>query len=231
MALEGADAGGRGRSLAAAVLVVALALSVPVARAEGGPVDVAASEAAPPAAVPAAEAPPNPPAPAVPAPASSAPSPTPVSAAAADPYAGLPKVVARAVQELEAECRAAEGRPNWKPGTLAEVVNVSPDGRPDYLIDTHAIACDGGFTPWIGSDGFRHILFVSKGPGRWVRAFDRAARGFEIDNKGRKVPQVIVFSHSAYCTRPNPERYMRCTQVYEWRRGKLRKISEDWFTD
>lgn len=222
MALEGAHAGGRGRSLAAAVLVVALALSVPVARAEGGPVDVAASEAAPP---------PNPPAPAVPAPASSAPSPTPGPAAAADPYAGLPKVVARAVQELEAECRAAEGRPNWKPGTLAEVVNVSPDGRPDYLIDTHAIACDGGFTPWIGSDGFRHILFVSTGPGRWVRAFDRAARGFEIDNKGRKAPQVIVFSHSAYCTRPNPERYMRCTQVYEWRRGKLRKISEDWFTD
>ncbi|MFG1291106.1 hypothetical protein [Xanthobacter versatilis] len=230
MALEGADAGGRGRSLVASALVVALAaVSVPVARAEGAPVDVAVSDAPPPAAMPAAEAPPNPPAPAVSAPASTAPAPTP--GPAADPYAGLPKVVARAVQELEAECRAAEGRPNWKPGTLAEVVNVSPDGRPDYLIDTHAIACDGGFTPWIGSDGFRHILFVSTGPGRWVRAFDRGARGFEIENKGRKVPQVIVFSHSAYCTRPNPERYMRCTQVYEWRRGKLRKISEDWFTD
>lgn len=149
---------------------------------------------------------------------------------AADPYAGLPKVVARAVKGLEAECRAENGTPEWKLQSVYAVVNVSPDGRPDYLIDTHTIACDGGFTPWVGSDGFRHILFVSTGPGRWIRAFDRGARGFEItEPKPGKRPQVIVFSHSAYCTRPNPERFMRCTQVYEWRRGKLRKMSEDWF--
>lgn len=181
----------------------------------------------------AAEAPPTPAA-ASPTPAAS---PAPAEAAAPIPpapaanlYVGLPKVVAKAVKELEAVCRAEGGTPGWKPKTVFEVVNVSPDGRPDYLIDTHAMECEGGFTPWIGSDGFRHILFVSTGPGRWTRAFDRGARGFDITkpkNGGR--PQVIVFSHSAYCTRPNPERFMRCTQVYEWRRGRLRKLSEEWF--
>lgn len=156
---------------------------------------------------------------------------TPVAAApAANPYAGLPKVVAKAVKELEAACRAEGGTPSWNPKTVFDVVNVSPDGRPDYLIDTHAMECEGGITPWIGSDGFRHILFISTGPGRWTRAFDRGARGFDIiAPKGGGRPQVIVFSHSAYCTRPNPERFMRCTQIYEWRRGRLRKVSEEWF--
>ncbi len=180
----------------------------------------------------AAEAPPSPaaasPTPAPPAPAEAA-APA-ATAPAANPYAGLPKVVAKAVKELEAACRAEGGTPGWKPKTVFEVVNVSPDGRPDYLIDTHAMECEGGITPWIGSDGFRHILFVSTGQGRWTRAFDRGARGFEItEPKDGTRPKIVVFSHSAYCTRPNPERFMRCTQVYEWRRGRLRKISEVWF--
>lgn len=179
----------------------------------------AAEASSPPAATPAAPPP------------ASAEAPAPVAAApASNPYAGLPKVVAKAVKELEAACRAEEGTPKWNPKTVFDVVNVSPDGRPDYLIDTHAMECEGGITPWIGSDGFRHILFISTGPGRWTRAFDRGARGFDIiAPKGGGRPQVIVFSHSAYCTRPNPERFMRCTQIYEWRRGKLRKVSEEWF--
>ncbi|MFG1211325.1 hypothetical protein V5F72_02735 [Xanthobacter flavus] len=183
----------------------------------------AAEAPAPPAAAPLAASAASPPT--VP-PAEAA---TPV-ATAANSYAGLPKVVAKAVKELEAACRADGGSPSWNPKTVFDVVNVSPDGRPDYLIDTHAMECEGGITPWIGSDGFRHILFISTGPGRWTRAFDRGARGFDIiAPKGGGRPQVIVFSHSAYCTRPNPERFMRCTQIYEWRRGKLRKVSEEWF--
>jgi len=151
---------------------------------------------------------------------------------ASNPYAGLPKVVAGAVKGLEAACRAEDGTPQWSAKTVFTVVDVSPDGRPDYLIDTHDMACEGGFTPWVGSDGFRYILFVSTGPGRWTRAFDRGARGFEIAPGGHgKLPHLVVFSHSAYCTRSNPERYMRCTQIYEWRRGKLRKTDEAWFTD
>ncbi|MFG1263839.1 MULTISPECIES: hypothetical protein [Xanthobacter] len=191
-----------------------------------GATDIAWAAEAPP---PPAAAPPVA-APAAPPPAS-AEAPAPVAAApASNPYAGLPKVVAKAVKELEAACRAEEGTPKWNPKTVFDVVNVSPDSQPDYLIDTHAMECDGGITPWIGSDGFRHILFISTGPGRWTRAFDRGARGFDIiAPKGGGRPQVIVFSHSAYCTRPNPERFMRCTQIYEWRRGKLRKVSEEWF--
>lgn len=149
-----------------------------------------------------------------------------------DPYAGLPKVVARAVKELEAECRAEDGIPKWLAKSVFGVVDVSPDGRPDYLIDTHDVGCDGGFTPWVGSDGFRYILFISTGPGRWTRAFNRAARGFDIvPARNGKWPQLVVFSHSGHCTRPNPERYMRCTQVFEWERGRLRKTDEEWFTD
>ncbi len=186
-----------------------------IARAAEAP----APPAAPSAAEPATQPPAVPPA-----------APEAATAPAANPYAGLPKVVVKAVKELEASCRAEEGTSRWNPKTVFDVVTVSPDGRPDYLIDTHAMECEGGITPWIGSDGFRHILFISTGPGRWTRAFDRGARGFDIiAPKGGGRPQVIVFSHAAYCTRPNPERFMRCTQIYEWRRGKLRKVSEEWF--
>lgn len=175
------------------------------------------AEEAPPAPVPSAAVAPEAEKPVVPA---------------GDPYAGLPKIVAKAVRELQEECETEDGTFTWKPETVYAVVKVSPDGRPDYLIDTHTVSCDGGYTPWVGSDGFRHILFVSIGPGRWTRAFDRGARGFMIvAPKGGGRPRVEVFSHSAYCTRPNPERYMRCTQLFEWRGGKLKKISETWFTD
>lgn len=159
------------------------------------------------------------------------PAPAPAAAPPADPYAGLPRVVATAVRELEAACRAEEGTLRWDPRTVYAVVEVSQDGRPDYLIDTHDLACDdGGYTPWIGSDGFRYIVFVSTGPDRWTRAFDRPARIFEIVAPKGGRPRIEVLSHAAHCTRPNPERYQRCEQTFEWRRGKLRKVHEEWFT-
>lgn len=142
---------------------------------------------------------------------------------------GLPKVLSGAVKALEAECRAEGGVASWTAKGIFYEVNLSPDGRPDYVLDTHGITCSGGFTPWVGSDGFRYLIFVSTGPGRWTRAFERPARGLEI--KDGPTPELILFSHSAYCSKPNPERYQRCTQVYVWRGGKLRKSSEEWFTD
>ena len=230
------------------------------AAASAGP--ASPGDAAPPAAVPGKDAPASPApasgapptgaagAPAVspgvvpPAPAASAPVSSPAAATAdtdaaapaavpgGNPYRGLPKVVARAVRQLEAACRKEEGTAHWSPAGVYQVVNVSTDGWPDFLIDTHAIACDGGITPWVGSDGFRYILFVSTGPGRWTRAFDRPARIFEItEAKDGQPPRLEVFSHYAHCKLPNPDRYMRCSQTYEWRRGKLRTVSEEWSTD
>lgn len=198
-----------------------------------------------PGMVQAAEAPPSPattsPATASPATPSPAPSASPApaetaapvaTASAATPYAGLPKVVAKAVKELEAACRAGGGTPGWQLKTVFEAVDLSPDGRPDYLIDTHAMACDDGIPPWMGSDGFRYILFVSTAPHRWTRAFDRPARIFEIVPAKDGAPaRVEVFSHYAHCALPNPDRYMRCNQTYEWRGGRLRKVSEDWETN
>lgn len=167
-----------------------------------------------------------------PAPAAAGEPPPPASepaAPSADPFAGLPKEVAVAVKELEEECRAEHGVPRWTAHALFGPVNVSPDGRPDYLINTHGIECVGNSTPWIGSDGFRYIVIVSTGKGKWVRAFDRSARGFEITEG--KDPRIILFSHSGDCTRPNPKRYQRCTQDYAWRHGKLKLMSEEWETD
>lgn len=153
------------------------------------------------------------------------------AASAEDPYAALPKALVPVVQEMEAQCRAAEGTPAWAAKDLFTVVDFSRDGQPDYLLDSHGMRCDdGGDIPWMGSDGFRYVLFVSTGFGRWTRAFDRRARDIDILVVGGE-PRLWLFSHVAYCTKPNPMRYQRCEQVYAWGgKGKLRKVSEDWFT-
>lgn len=154
----------------------------------------------------------------------------PVPAASPDPYAGLPKPVVGAIKELEAACRDEGGTAKWTAKGLVDEVDFSHDGQPDYLIDTHGVECSASVTPWIGSDGFRHIIFISKGKGKWVRAFDRSARGLELITKDGET-RLILFSHSGDCTRPNPKRYQRCTQEYAWRHGKLKLIDEEWFTD
>lgn len=219
------------RLIATSFVMLGLALSGGPARAgdAGGAAPAAVSSPQTSLPVPSATAPP---AAAVGAPVPAATAETGESAPAGRPYSGLPKVVAQAVRQLEADCRREEGTARWSPTGVYTVVNVSPDGRPDYLIDTHAIACDDGVAPWMGSDGFRYILFVSTGPGRWTRAFDRPARIFEIvEAKDGQPARVEVFSHYAHCALPNPDRYMRCNQTYEWRGGRLRKVSEDWETN
>lgn len=170
----------------------------------------------------AAEAGPPPPA-AAPSPAS------PETPPALDPHAGLPPALVGAVEELEALCRKEGGTPHWSTQALVSEVNLSPDGRPDYVIDTHGISCGDADSPWMGSDGARYIIYVSTGPDGWVRAFDRPARTLDV-TAGAK-PELVLLSHVAYCKAPNPKRYQRCTQTYVWRKGKLRKIDEEWFTD
>ncbi len=165
-----------------------------------------------------------------PPPAPAAPSPAPPEAPAApDPHAGLPPALAGAVAELEALCRKEGGTPGWSTGALVSEVSLSPDGRPDYVIDTRGIRCEGADSPWMGSDGARYMIYVSTGPDRWVRAFDRSARALNVT--GGPKPELVLLSHAASCKAPNPKHYQRCTETYVWRKGKLRKIDEEWFDD
>lgn len=165
-----------------------------------------------------------------PPPPATAPSPaSPETPPAPDPRAGLPPALADAVKELEALCRQEGGTPHWSTEALVSEVNLSPDGRPDYVIDTHGISCADADSPWMGSDGARYIIYVSTGPDRWVRAFDGPARTLDITTAAK--PELVLLSHVAYCKAPNPKRYQRCTQTYVWRKGQLRKIDEEWFTD
>lgn len=68
------------------------------------------------------------------------------------------------------------------PPGMISAVDLSPDGRPDWLIDYEAT----GEARWCGTGGCRKRLYVSHGDG-YVRAFDRAAFELELhDHDGER---------------------------------------------
>lgn len=102
------------------------------------------------------------------------------------PRAQWPAEVREGIDGWTAECRAAGGRLSVGQDYVARA-DFNGDGRPDYLIDSGALSCEGGSLSICSAVGnCEFTMLVSSGPGG--RLVDTA----ETDNGGFMAPGVSI---------------------------------------
>ena len=150
-------------------------------------------------------------------------------AAPADPLDALPRTVIDDVKWLEQRCYDVGGQPEWNAADLIKQIDLSPDGSPDYVIETRAMECEGariGRAPWIGDGGAQVIVWASVGRNRWAKVFDADAFVWSV-SKGRNRPVFYVLQDIGYCgKRISRTDFYRCVHEYVMLNGRLRQIRE-----
>lgn len=146
---------------------------------------------------------------------------------AADKYEALPPPVLAGVKAIEKHCQDENGTPKWKLPVF-QIVDLSPDGVDDYVLETSAIVCAGagGRAPWTGSGGSELWVWISTAKNRWAHALTQDARDWSVAKR-----TLSITALSAYCKLPNPKRWRLCTQTYRVKGGRLVKVKEEFNTD
>lgn len=83
-----------------------------------------------------------------------------------------------------AQCGVSPDAARFEPGYL-QVVDLSKDKRPDYVVDYAAIRCGGDRSLLCGEDGCLREVYVSDGRGGYGVAFEHIVRGFTLDLEAR----------------------------------------------
>lgn len=113
-----------------------------------------------------------------------------------------PAEVTAQIREFAAEqCGVPSDQPNFQPGYL-EVIDLSHDKRPDFVVDYAAIRCGGETSLLCEGDGCRREIYVSDGRGGYGLAYGRTARGFELDLE--QAPPVITATLAGEACRKAP---------------------------
>jgi len=157
-----------------------------------------------------------------------------VLGAVADPLDALPKTVVDDVKWLEQRCRDVGGRPEWNADDLIKQIDLTPDGVPDYLIETGSMDCEGGRTgraPWTSSGGAQVIVWISVGRNKWAKVFEADAFAWSV-SKRQSQPVFHVLQDIGFCgKRISRTDYRRCAHEYVVLNGRLRQISEAGWTE
>lgn len=102
-------------------------------------------------------------------------------AACDEPTPTTPAEVTAQIRAFAAEqCGEGEDGMGFEPGYL-EVIDLSKDKQPDYLVNYAAIRCGGEVSKLCSERGCRREVWVSDGRGDYKLAFDRTARGFALE--------------------------------------------------
>lgn len=98
-----------------------------------------------------------------------------------EPTPTTPAEVTAQIRAFAAEqCGEGEDGMGFEPGYL-EVIDLSKDKQPDYLVNYAAIRCGGEVSKLCSAQGCRREVWVSDGRGDYKLAFDRTARGFALE--------------------------------------------------
>lgn len=127
---------------------------------------------------------------------------------------GFPRAVQKSLQSFRDDCLRAEGsRVSFAPDTVRKL-DLSGDGRDDYIVDFRGAQCEGREWIYCGTGGCTLEIIVSRGRGGFRRVFSDNVHNYEIlPGKGAR---TIRFSlHGGYCGGFGPD---ECK--------KLRKISD-----
>ncbi len=114
--------------------------------------------------------------------------------ALAQPTSAEPAEIGQIRRELSAGCRARSGQaPSFGPNFL-RLANLTPDGRPDYVVDVSAMTCPGATGAFCrGRECPVHVIVSF--PGGYRRVLERFAEGVDIRPGADR--DVLVFGHEA----------------------------------
>ncbi|MFJ6024502.1 hypothetical protein ACIQC9_07905 [Brevundimonas sp. NPDC092305] len=126
-------------------------------------------------------------------------------ATAQTPPEGIVWVALRDINEYAFDEDDTTNRPPLAmeaPAGMLRAVDVSPDGKPDWLIDYQ----NSGLNGFCGTGGCLQRLYVSDGD-RYVRALDNQALELTVEGG-----EVRVWVHHLYCANDNPD----CRYRFSW---------------
>lgn len=114
--------------------------------------------------------------------------------ALAQPAPAEPPEIAQIRRELTAGCRARSGQaPSFGPNFLRQA-NLTPDGRPDYVVDVSAMTCPGATGAFCrGRECPVHVIVSF--PGGYRRVLERFVEGVDIRPGADR--DVLVLGHEA----------------------------------
>ena len=146
------------------------------------------------------------------------------AAAMAAPPTPLPAEVQRYIGGFDQICRQAGGAPG-NHGDLVQVVDLTGDGVPDYVVDIHGYNClDAAGAVAAGRDGMAVAIFVGGPGGSATQAYEAITDGATVE-RGSARSRVYVDVGGVDCGQQNAANlpytdWKFCSRPLDWNAAK-----------
>lgn len=113
-------------------------------------------------------------------------------------FVSFPTEIRRALVSAEDACRRAGGARVTLSVNAVRKVDLTGDGRDDYIIDFHETECVGRAAFFCGTGGCGLLILVALRGGALRKVFDDRVREYEILS-GRGASDIRFVLHGSYC--------------------------------
>lgn len=120
------------------------------------------------------------------------------SASGQQAFANYPTEVRRSLVEAETVCRRAGGARMTLTFNAVRRLELTGDGRDDYIVDFHEVECAGRAAVFCGSAGCDLLILVGLRGGALRKVFDDRVRAYEVLS-GRGASDIRFVLHGSYC--------------------------------
>jgi hypothetical protein len=121
-----------------------------------------------------------------------------------------PGAVEAVLEEARKSCVDAGGK-NLRFGPkIVRKLDLTGDGRADYIIDMQEAECDEARHIYCGTGGCELVILVAKRDGTFVTVFEETVRGYRI-LPGRGARSIRFRMHGGFCNRSGPD---DCTMTH-----------------
>lgn len=131
----------------------------------------------------------------------------------------LPTTVREAVAELTQMCTDAGGK-HVPSKELLQMVDLTSDGVPDYVLDQGSFNCDGAASLFGGSGGFQMSVYRGMPGGQAVPAFSSGTFGVKVEQETSPAKLSIIVSGELCGQRITPTmshaEYKACWRPVVW---------------
>lgn len=130
----------------------------------------------------------------------------------APPRPSHPPEVAAELEDARRTCSDAEGKGVTFGKEAVRRLDLTGDGRDDYIVDLNDAECDGASSVYCGTGGCDFVIFVAKPDGTLTRVFaQRALRYDVLPDRGSR--RIRFHLHGGFCGRAGAEGCIRTRRI------------------